>query len=88
MHALKKCWIAAALCATLGTAQAQLLIGQTAGFSGQVAAGVKEASDGAKLYIDMVNTKGGVNGQKIELIALDDKFDPKLAAENARKLIE
>ena len=36
----------------------------------------------------MVNTKGGVNGQKIELIALDDKFDPKLAAENARKLIE
>ena len=72
MHALKKCWIAAALCATLGTAQAQLLIGQTAGFSGQVAAGVKEASDGAKLYIDMVNTKGGVNGQKIELIALDD----------------
>ena len=88
MHALKKCWIAAALCATLGAAQAQLLIGQTAGFSGQVAAGVKEASDGAKLYIDMVNTKGGVNGQKIELIALDDKFDPKLAAENARKLIE
>lgn len=88
MHALKKCWIAAALCATLGAAQAQLLVGQTAGFTGQVAAGVKEASDGAKLYIDMVNTKGGVNGQKIELIALDDKFDPKLAAENARKLIE
>jgi len=88
MHALKKCWIAAALCATLGAAQAQLLIGQTAGFSGQVAAGVKEASDGAKLYIDMVNTKGGVNGQKIELVTLDDKFDPKLAAENARTLIE
>ena len=88
MHALKKCWIAAALCATLGAAQAQLLVGQTAGFTGQVAAGVKEASDGAKLYIDMVNAKGGVNGQKIELIALDDKFDPKLAAENARKLIE
>ena len=58
MHALKKCWIAAALCATLGAAQAQLLVGQTAGFTGQVAAGVKEASDGAKLYIDMVNAKG------------------------------
>mgnify|MGYP007129843384 CR=1 FL=1 len=34
MHALKKCWIAAALCATLGAAQAQLLVGQTAGFTG------------------------------------------------------
>ncbi|MEQ1658644.1 MAG: ABC transporter substrate-binding protein [Hylemonella sp.] len=68
--------------------QAQILIGQTAGFSGAVAAGVKETTDGAKLYIDAVNAKGGIAGQKIELISLDDKFDPKLAAENARKLIE
>jgi ABC-type branched-subunit amino acid transport system substrate-binding protein len=68
--------------------RAQILIGQTAGFSGAVAAGVKETTDGAKLYIDMVNARGGVNGQKIELLSLDDKFDPKLAAENARQLIE
>ncbi len=68
--------------------QAQILIGQTAGFTGTAAAGVKEASDGARLYIDAINAKGGVGGQKIELISLDDKFDPKLAAENARKLIE
>ena len=40
------------------------------------------------LYLDAVNAKGGVNGQKIELVSLDDKFDPKLAGENARKLIE
>jgi branched-chain amino acid transport system substrate-binding protein len=65
------------------SANAQIFVGQTAGFTGAVAAGVKETSDGAKLYI-----KGGVNGQKIELIALDDKFEPKLAAENARILIE
>ena len=70
------------------TSHAQILIGQTAGYSGQVAAGVKETSDGALLYIDAVNAKGGVNGQKIELVSLDDKFDPKLAGENARKLIE
>ena len=68
--------------------QAQILIGQTAGFSGAVAAGVKETTDGAKLYINAVNAKGGVNGQKIELLSLDDKFEPKLAAENALILIE
>ncbi|MCY7317340.1 MAG: ABC transporter substrate-binding protein [Ramlibacter sp.] len=68
--------------------EAQILIGQTAGFTGPVASGVKETTDGAKLYIDAVNAKGGVNGQKIELISLDDKFDPKLAAENAKQLIE
>jgi branched-chain amino acid transport system substrate-binding protein len=68
--------------------QAQILIGQTAGFTGPVGAGVKEATEGAKLFLDSTNAKGGINGQKIELISLDDKFDPKLAAENARKLIE
>jgi branched-chain amino acid transport system substrate-binding protein len=67
---------------------AQIVIGQTAGFSGAVAAGVGETTDGAKLYIEMVNGRGGVHGQKIELVSLDDKFDPKLAAENARKLVE
>lgn len=69
-------------------AQAQIKVGQTAGFSGAVAAGVKEVSDGAKLYLDAVNAKGGVGGQRIELLSLDDKFEPKLAAENARKLID
>jgi branched-chain amino acid transport system substrate-binding protein len=69
-------------------AQAQLLIGQTAGYTGIVGPGVKETADGAKLYIDAINAKGGVLGQKIELISMDDKFDPKLAAENARVLIE
>ena len=55
--------------------QAQILVGQTAGFTGPVGAGVKETTDGARLYIDATNAKGGVNGQKIELVSLDDKFD-------------
>ena len=89
MNQWQTLWAGAAL--TLGlcaTSQAQILIGQTAGFSGQVAAGVQETTDGAKLYIDKINAQGGVHGQKIELTSLDDKFDPKIAAENARKLIE
>jgi branched-chain amino acid transport system substrate-binding protein len=69
-------------------ALSQILIGQTAGFSGTVAAGVKESTDGAKLWLDAVNAKGGVHGQKIELVSLDDKFDPKLAAANAKILIQ
>ena len=52
-----------------------------------MAAGVVETTDGAKLYLDAINAQGGVNGQKIELVQMDDKFDPKLAAENAKVLI-
>jgi ABC-type branched-subunit amino acid transport system substrate-binding protein len=88
MRALKALLIALALACQTGVALGQILIGQTAGFTGAVAAGVKETTDGARLYIDAVNARGGVNGQKIELISLDDKFEPKLASENARKLVE
>lgn len=70
-----------------GSATAQIVIGQTSGFTGSVATGVKENTDGAKLYFDAVNERGGVNGQRVELVSLDDKFDPKLAVENARKLV-
>jgi branched-chain amino acid transport system substrate-binding protein len=83
-HAL----LAAALALCSAIAHSQIRIGQTSSFTGPVAAGVKEGTDGAKLYINAVNAAGGVNGQKIELIALDDKFDAKLAAENAQKLID
>jgi len=77
-------WLASScLCAN-----AQLKIGQTVGVTGAVAATVKEASLGAQLYLDAVNAKGGVGGEKIELITLDDKFDTQLALTNAKELIE
>lgn len=66
---------------------AQLRIGQPSGFTGSVSAGVKENTTGAKLYFDAVNARGGVNGQKVELISVDDKFDPKVTVEVSRALI-
>jgi len=68
-------------------ASAQIRIGQTAGYTGIAASSVKEMTEGATLYLDAVNAQGGVNGQRIELLTMDDKFEPKLAAENARRLI-
>jgi len=83
--------LSATLCAGLFAAaptHADLIIGQTAGHTGTVAASVKEATQGAQLYFDHVNAAGGVNGQKIALVSLDDKFDAKLAVANAKALID
>jgi ABC-type branched-subunit amino acid transport system substrate-binding protein len=77
----------AALTTLAMPAWAQLRIGQPSGFTGSVAAGVKENTEGARLYLDAVNARGGVNGQKIELISVDDQFDPKRTVEVARELI-
>ncbi|MFN9471278.1 ABC transporter substrate-binding protein [Acidovorax sp.] len=71
-----------------GAVQAQILIGQTVGVTGSAAATVQESMKGASLYIDHINARGGVGGQKVEVITLDDKFDPKLTLENTRTLIE
>lgn len=69
-------------------ALAQIRIGQTAGLTGAVAASVKEASDGARLYFDAVNARGGIGGQKLALVSLDDQFDPQRAVDNAKTLID
>jgi branched-chain amino acid transport system substrate-binding protein len=66
---------------------AQLIVGQTTGFTGPVAPGAKENTVGAQLYFDHINDQGGIHGQRIDLVSLDDKFDPKLTVLNARKLI-
>ena len=82
-------WPAALLTLCLSQlSHAQILVGQTVGVTGAVAATVKEASIGAMLHIDAVNAAGGVGGQLIELITLDDKFDTQLTLANARTLIE
>jgi len=67
---------------------ADIRIGQTAGHTGAVAVTVFEATQGAKLCFDATDAHGGINGEKVQLISLDDKFDPKLAADNARQLID
>jgi branched-chain amino acid transport system substrate-binding protein len=59
-------WIgtALALCLTTSATWAQIRVGQPSGFSGAVAAGVKENTEGAALYLDAVNAKGGIHGPK------------------------
>jgi len=76
-----------AVAAACGLAHADILIGQTADFSGPVAAGVKETAAGAKLWIDHVNAAGGINGEPITIVQMDDKFEPANAAANAKELI-
>jgi branched-chain amino acid transport system substrate-binding protein len=78
-------WVALnTLCASAG---AQIRIGQTTGITGPVAASVADMNLGAKLYLDHTNARGGVGGQAIELVTLDDANRPERAAENAKKLI-
>jgi branched-chain amino acid transport system substrate-binding protein len=70
-----------------GVTDGTILIGQTVGLTGTVAGPVKEMNEGANAYFNSVNKNGGVNGRKIEMRTLDDKFDPALTKANAETLI-
>ncbi len=64
-----------------------IVIGQSCALSGVSAALGSEMQLGAKLWFDAVNKKNGVRGQKIELITLDDGYEPERAAKNTEQLI-
>jgi len=71
-----------------GVTDTEIVIGQSCQLSGPLAALTSEVRQGASLYFDQVNAAGGVRGRKIRVVALDDAYDPKRAAENTRKLID
>jgi ABC-type branched-subunit amino acid transport system substrate-binding protein len=71
-----------------GVTDTQIVLGQSAAFSGPSAQLGKDMRDGAMLYFNQVNAAGGVYGRKIVLKSLDDGYEPARAAANTKKLIE
>ena len=69
-------------------AMADIKVGITVPLTGFAAADGKSALDGAKLAVAQVNAKGGIKGEKIELVIYDDQASPKEAVPAATKLVE
>jgi ABC-type branched-subunit amino acid transport system substrate-binding protein len=65
-----------------------VVLGQSVALTGPAAALGIEMRNGAKVYFDFINAKGGVNGRKIQLVTLDDGYEPVRTVPNTKKLIE
>ncbi|WP_199609895.1 ABC transporter substrate-binding protein [Flocculibacter collagenilyticus] len=63
-------------------------VGMTTALTGPAAALGEGMKTGITAYFDKVNKAGGVNGHQLQLIALDDGYEPDKAAQNMRKLID
>jgi branched-chain amino acid transport system substrate-binding protein len=66
---------------------ADIVIGQSAPLSGSNADFGNDIRAGAMAYFRKVNEAGGIGGQKIKLVTLDDKNDAALSGANTRKLV-
>jgi branched-chain amino acid transport system substrate-binding protein len=70
-----------------GVTDKTIMVGQSAVFSGPVAETGNNYRRGIELYFEQANRAGGIHGRKLQLVALDDAYDPKRTGENTRALI-
>lgn len=65
----------------------KIVLGQSCALSGPAAQLGLQFQRGAKLFFDKLNSKGGVNGRTIELVSVDDGYEPDRCKSNTEKLI-
>ncbi len=63
-------------------------IGMTTSLSGLNAAFGLSTRNGIEAYFNKINAEGGIGGHQIELVALDDGYEPARAASNMLQLID
>ncbi|TCV85913.1 ABC transporter substrate-binding protein [Sulfurirhabdus autotrophica] len=74
--------------AEVGVTDSTIKLGQSAALTGPASELGTEMRDGANAYFESVNRKGGVNGRKIQLISMDDGYEPARTIANTKKLID
>lgn len=73
---------------TPGVTATTITLGNTVPLTGSAATSGKGELAGMKAYFDSVNAHGGVQGRQINFIALDDQYQPAVAQQQARLLVQ
>ena len=71
-----------------GIFEQRILFGQSAAFSGPASELGKNMRIGIKAAFQEINDRGGVHGRRLELLSLDDAYEPEAAIANTNQLIE
>ena len=71
-----------------GVTEDRVLFGQSAAFSGPAQALGRGMQLGIRAAFEERNRAGGVHGRMLELLSLDDTYEPEAAIANTRRLIE
>jgi ABC-type branched-subunit amino acid transport system substrate-binding protein len=73
---------------TVGVDKAQITIGSCSALDGPARFLGLQTIVGATAYLDIINSKGGVNGRKIQLLAFDDGYEPARADACFKRLLK
>ena len=81
-------WIGTTGAAEVGVSDTSITIGMSAPLSGPNGAYGQDMKSVITAYFDQLNKNGGVNGRKLDLVALDDGYETDRTVANTKKLIE
>jgi branched-chain amino acid transport system substrate-binding protein len=70
-----------------GVTGTKIVLGQSAAFDGPAQALGNGMKTGMQAYFEKINTAGGINGKKIQLISYSDGYEPDKCIKNTQKLI-
>jgi len=65
----------------------RILLAQSAPFSGPAAQLGIQFHNGARLLFDQLNAQGGIHRRPVEIVKMDDGYEPDRCAENTKKLL-
>lgn len=93
MRSLRVLSLAAVVAMTAGyvdvaAAQSSYKIGISGAATGPASPSYLPHIEGLRIYLNQLNDRGGINGNKIEFVLLDDKASPSEAANNAKRLMD
>jgi len=71
-----------------GVTPTTIRLGQSAPLTGPAAALGTEMRMGAKVYFDYVNSRGGIHGRAVELVSMDDGYEPARTETNTKQLVD
>lgn len=74
--------------AEVGVTEKEILLGESAVFSGPAAALGTDLHAGEQVYFDHINEQGGIYGRRIRLVTKDDGYEPGRAKDNTAELIQ
>ncbi len=66
----------------------RIVFGQSGPFSGRTAKIANSIASGIRAAFDEINSKGGINGRRLELLTEDDSYDPVKTREIAQSFID
>jgi ABC-type branched-subunit amino acid transport system substrate-binding protein len=72
---------------TPGVSDTEIVLGMQLPQTGPASPGYNKVDDAMRAYFDYVNSKGGVNGRKITLVAYDDEYKAGKTVTTASRLI-